>query len=538
MSEPAAPARGGQQLTVRQLLRITGDEPALTDADVRAIISGAVSPERAALILQGRAEDARRTTGGGAGHDLGPGQRGEWAYDPRGMWAVVATAGPEPRRRAGHITWTHAEQLIHQAATAAPEAAADLITAAQAYRAHTAAHHSTARPSGDPHADQDTGARLTRAMRDAWARITAELTGQTAAEPSTPGAEEHDDVRHGAIVPAHTELATADVSPADRLALWKDAWLASFDADTSENTKAAYAKDFDQFTDWCAAPDKTLPGAFERLISDRVIDPFTVRRVHIDLYNAYMRDGRGWANSTRARKLSALASFYAYLASEDIRDGSPVVHVRRPKVPPLSTTLYLSKEQTRGMIEAAGNDRHGPEFRGSALVAIGFTMALRISPIVDANIEDIHEVDGHRILRYLGKGGEEKFKPIPPETWRVLSLYIGGRVDGPIFITGTGRRWDRHAALKTLRRFARDAGIKQWKKVTPHVMRHSGVTGALLGGATLRKAQLLADHKDPRTTERYAHDQDQLTGSAAYTAATYFYGTDQHDDHDTEELIK
>lgn len=53
-------------------------------------------------------------------------------------------------------------------------------------------------------------------------------------------------------------------------------------------------------------------------------------------------------------------------------------------------------------------------------------------------------------------------------------------------------------------------------------MRHTAVTGVLLAGASLRKAQQLARHKDPRTTERYAHDLDQLTGSAAYTAATYY----------------
>ncbi|HEY3683488.1 MAG TPA: tyrosine-type recombinase/integrase [Streptosporangiaceae bacterium] len=329
----------------------------------------------------------------------------------------------------------------------------------------------------------------------------------------------------GVIVPARTaELATVGATAADRLAILRAAWLASFDADTSTNTRDAYGLDLDQFAAWCADPDKPVPDDFAALLESRVVDPVEARRVHIDLWSAYMRDRHGWAPATRARKLSALASFFAYVAGEGVRDGSPVAHVRRPKVSTSTTTLGLSRQQARDMIEQAGNYPHGPELRASALVAIGFTLLLRISEIIAIDIEDITEAQGHRVVPITGKGGEVENVVIPPETWHVVALYIADRKTGPLFVTSTGKRWDRHEALRTLRVIARMAGIEQWEKVTPHVMRHTGVTGALLGGASLRKAQQLARHKDPRTTERYAHDLDQLTGSAAYVTGAYFLG--------------
>ena len=51
-------------------------------------------------------------------------------------------------------------------------------------------------------------------------------------------------------------------------------------------------------------------------------------------------------------------------------------------------------------------------------------------------------------------------------------------------------------------------------KVTPHGLRHSFVTLALKGGASLTKVQEAARHADPKTTMRYAHDQNSLDDNA------------------------
>jgi len=59
---------------------------------------------------------------------------------------------------------------------------------------------------------------------------------------------------------------------------------------------------------------------------------------------------------------------------------------------------------------------------------------------------------------------------------------------------------------------ARAAGLED---VTPHSLRHTFVTLALDGGATLRQVQAAARHADPKTTVRYDRHRQNLDDSAA-----------------------
>ena len=76
-----------------------------------------------------------------------------------------------------------------------------------------------------------------------------------------------------------------------------------------------------------------------------------------------------------------------------------------------------------------------------------------------------------------------------------------------MFLTGDGRRLDRHGAGRIVRKVARRAGIG--KTVTPHTLRHAFITASLDAGVPLRDVQAAASHADPRTTIRY----DRARGS-------------------------
>lgn len=57
-----------------------------------------------------------------------------------------------------------------------------------------------------------------------------------------------------------------------------------------------------------------------------------------------------------------------------------------------------------------------------------------------------------------------------------------------------------------------DAGLDKAlaEKLSPHSLRHSFVTLAIRGGATITQAQAAARYADPRTTMRYAHELNDL----------------------------
>jgi Phage integrase family len=99
--------------------------------------------------------------------------------------------------------------------------------------------------------------------------------------------------------------------------------------------------------------------------------------------------------------------------------------------------------------------------------------------------------------------------PLAPRTARAIDLAIGERTEGPLFITGDGRRLDRHGADRIVRRVTRRAGIA--KQVGPHTLRHAFITAALDAGVPLRDVQEAASHADPRTTMRYDPHQPRPT---------------------------
>ena len=128
---------------------------------------------------------------------------------------------------------------------------------------------------------------------------------------------------------------------------------------------------------------------------------------------------------------------------------------------------------------------------------------------------------GHRTLTILRKGGKVVTVPLAPRTARAVDLAIGERLSGPIFISTSGERMDRHGAGRIVRRVARRAGID--KPIGPHTLRHAFIT-ALDAGVPLRDVQEAASHSDPRTTMRYDRARVSLDRHATYIVATYIAG--------------
>ena len=121
-----------------------------------------------------------------------------------------------------------------------------------------------------------------------------------------------------------------------------------------------------------------------------------------------------------------------------------------------------------------------------------------------------------------GKGGKVVTIPLAPRTARAIDLAAGERPEGPLFVTGDGRRLDRHGAARIVQRVARRAGIA--KNVGPHTLRHAFITATLDAGVPLRDVQEAASHADPRTTMRYDRARTSLDRHATYIVAAFIAG--------------
>ena len=127
-------------------------------------------------------------------------------------------------------------------------------------------------------------------------------------------------------------------------------------------------------------------------------------------------------------------------------------------------------------------------------------LGLRIFEATGADIADLGEEHGHRVLRVCGKGTKIVLVPLPPAVGRAIDRAAGSRARGPILLNTRGARMDRHAATR-LRHLAEAAGI-QVTTAHPHMLRHTFVTTSFDAGADLRDVPIAARHADPRTTMR------------------------------------
>jgi len=206
----------------------------------------------------------------------------------------------------------------------------------------------------------------------------------------------------------------------------------------------------------------------------------------------------------------------------DLRDRpspphSPADYVRRPNVPPESPTLGLSHLQFEAMLSAARDSTNRYDF---ALVAMLGLLGLRIFEAGGANIEDLGEEHGHRVLKVRGKGGKVVLTPLPPAVARSVDRAIGNRDEGPILLNRRGARMDRHAATRRLVRLAEAANVRL-PRMHPHMLRHTFVTTMLDAGVDLRDVQIAARHADPRTTMRYDRARKNLDRHPNYILAAY-----------------
>lgn len=313
-------------------------------------------------------------------------------------------------------------------------------------------------------------------------------------------------------------VASHGPGAADRLREITAAWLAS---QASEHTRTNYIRDLRYWIGWC----------------DRCgISPLDATKRHVDIWIAFQRargvrgDGKPAAKSSVARRVSAVSSWYDYIASDTAGDPEPLI-IRnpaktkaRPKVDPdYSPILGLSRREADRLIEAAEDD--GP--MSAALIKMLLMPGLRCGSAINLKISDLGHDAGHRTLTLTLKGDVQDRVPIPPQLGSAIDAMLAARgnpVDGPLF-TVRGLPMYEVYVFRLLQRLAEKAGIPQAAKLSPHSLRHTAITEILNAGQSLRDAQDFARHKDPRTTRRYDRARKSLDRHGAYVLAARFGGT-------------
>jgi integrase/recombinase XerD len=279
----------------------------------------------------------------------------------------------------------------------------------------------------------------------------------------------------------------------------------------TEKTRTAYRHDLNAFF------------TFANIQSPADITPDRVVAWRNTMMDAGLRP------ATVARKLTALRCFCDHLVYHRHLDRNPADPkvVRAPKVSGASRTQGLTYGQAARLLEAT--DR--TTVRGArdyAILRWLLQLGLRRAELCAVTIADLGEERGHQTVRIAGKGGKDRVLPLQPSLWRATLTYLemsNRALDrepsaGPVF-TATRRRAGTSPAPLTprmvwyiLARYVKTAGLK--KRISPHSLRHTAITLVLDAGATIRQAQTMAGHADPKTTVRYDRTREDLDKSAVH----------------------
>ena len=260
----------------------------------------------------------------------------------------------------------------------------------------------------------------------------------------------------------------------------------------SGNTIEAYSNDVRKFAQY-------LEDAGIRRWAQ--VDTATVRG-----YLAWMQN-ESLTNTTRARNVAALKSFFRFLYMEKYTEhnlGELLDTPRKEKVLP----KYLTVEEVERLMDAPDvTTPHG--CRDKAMLELLYASGLRVSELITLKLSDISFEMAY--VRCFGKGAKERIIPLGRYALAALEQYINHcrpKVDNnwqtdTLFLNKNGKGLSRQGFWKLIKKYGKEADIVT--DITPHVLRHSFATHLLSNGADLRAIQEMLGHADIATTQIYTH---------------------------------
>ena len=211
----------------------------------------------------------------------------------------------------------------------------------------------------------------------------------------------------------------------------------------------------------------------------------------------------GIESAARARKLSAIKSFYKYLTvrTKQLQDN-PVADLEYPKLRK-SLPKYLTFEQSAALLKAVSGVN---EKRDYAILMLFLNCGIRRSELVGLNMTDVYEDR----IRVVGKGNKERFVYFGAACRKAIDAYLPERQkkvltdNRALFGSRNGNRISTDAVHALVKKALLQAGLDA-TQFSAHKLRHTAATMMLSGGVDVKTVQEVLGHENLNTTQIYTH---------------------------------
>lgn len=223
-------------------------------------------------------------------------------------------------------------------------------------------------------------------------------------------------------------------------------------------------------------------------------------------------------NSTRAQKLSAIKSFFAYLISDGWLKANPGDDVETPRIPKTLPSKFTTKELAM-LFNEPKEDPWG--LRDLSILKVLYAAGLRVSEICALDLNDIDDTGRYIKILVHGKGDKPRLVSIVANPAASLRRWIIQRLGistehMALFVTRRNSERMSHDSInEVLKKYAKKVGISKADAFV-HKMRatcfadmyDSMMTKCHACGAAITKYDIFslaafAGHSDPKTMTSY-----------------------------------
>ena len=210
---------------------------------------------------------------------------------------------------------------------------------------------------------------------------------------------------------------------------------------------------------------------------------------------------RGLSPKSLQRRLSACRSFYLWLLKRGRIDANPADAIRAPKAA-RKLPQVLDVDEAVQLVEVATDAPLG--LRDRALLELFYSSGLRLSEVCALKWADLDFAQG--LVTVLGKGSKQRIVPVGSHARNALAALreeAAGQPGDFVFPGRGGAQISSRAVQLRVKKLAAQRGV--YKRVHPHLLRHSFASHMLESSGDLRGVQELLGHADIATTQIYTH---------------------------------
>jgi integrase/recombinase XerC len=264
----------------------------------------------------------------------------------------------------------------------------------------------------------------------------------------------------------------------------------------SPHTLRAYQREVGNFAEYLVAQNGKQADV-------RGVDHLLIRGYLGELY------GRGLAKASVARSLSAVRSWFQWMAKAGHVSSNPAALVATPKLPK-HLPRVPSIEQMNHLVDTAAAETVAawPE-RDRVIFELLYGCGIRNAELVGLNVEDVHWA--REVILVRGKGRKQRYVPLGDAAAEAIRAYLPSRAlrlaaKAPdALILNLQRKGSGRLTTRSVGRIVKQISMAQGlpAEIHPHTLRHAFGTHMLEEGADLRAIQELLGHERLSTTQRY-----------------------------------